>query len=69
MAKAKVSYRKLADRADGCSLFARCLECPLPVCRYDVPAQLWDKVLRRLRAEEHTRVTSPEPAAVPGECR
>lgn len=25
----------LAD--DGCSVHPRCLECPLPACRYDVP--------------------------------
>ena len=24
-------------RDDGCDLHARCLTCPLPVCRYDVP--------------------------------
>ena len=24
-------------RDDGCDLHTRCLTCPLPVCRYDVP--------------------------------
>ena len=70
MAKAKVAYRKLADMPDGCSLFARCLECPLPVCRYDVPTPLWQEVLRRLRVEEGAAgSTSPEPVAARGERR
>ena len=36
-----VQERQLPENAtyrdDGCDLHPRCLSCPLPVCRYDVP--------------------------------
>ena len=36
-----VQERRLPENAtyrdDGCDLHPRCLTCPLPVCRYDVP--------------------------------
>lgn len=45
-------------RDDGCDLFASCLRCPLPRCRYDEPggirsllAELRDREILRLRAE------------------
>jgi hypothetical protein len=43
-------------RDDGCEIAPRCLECPLPQCRYDLPpkragALLREAELRRLLAE------------------
>ncbi len=43
-------------RDDGCEISPRCLECPLPACRYDMPpkragALLREAELRRLLAE------------------
>ena len=39
----------------GCAVAARCLECPLPVCRYDIPPSEWQRTVRavqlRLQAE------------------
>ena len=36
-----VQERQLPENAtyrdDGCDLHPRCLTCPLPVCRYDIP--------------------------------
>lgn len=44
-------------RDTGCSVAPRCLECPLPVCRYEVPGGLRgaltlarDEEIRELRA-------------------
>ena len=43
-------------RDDGCEIAPRCLECPLPACRYDLPpkragALMREAELRRLLAE------------------
>ena len=45
-------------RDDGCDLFAACLTCPLPHCRYDVPGgaramlnRVRDREIRRMRHE------------------
>ena len=35
-------------RDDGCSLAPRCLDCPLPQCRYDLPPGELQAMLRRL---------------------
>ncbi len=46
-------------RDEGCDLFASCLACPLPRCRYDVPGGVRtmlsgarDREIRRLREDE-----------------
>jgi hypothetical protein len=46
-------------RDDGCEIHPRCLECPLPACRYDLPpkragALLREAELRRLLAQGYT---------------
>ncbi len=45
-------------RDSGCDLFASCLSCPLPWCRYDVPGgvrailnEIRDREIKRLRRE------------------
>ena len=45
-------------RDEGCDLFASCLTCPLPRCRYDVPGgartllnRVRDEEIRQLRLE------------------
>ncbi|MFN8559648.1 MAG: helix-turn-helix domain-containing protein [Dehalococcoidia bacterium] len=47
---------QLHYRDDGCEISPKCLECPLPACRYDMPpkragALLREAELRRLLAE------------------
>jgi hypothetical protein len=48
----------LEYRDDGCDIFASCLNCPLPRCRYDVPGGaraminlVRDAEIRRMRYE------------------
>ncbi len=46
-------------RDDGCEISPRCLECPLPACRYDMPpkragALMREAELRRLLAAGFT---------------
>ena len=38
----------------GCSLFPKCLECPLPRCRYDMRAGGWElrKTIRNLKIKQ-----------------
>ena len=50
-------------RDSGCDLFASCLACPLPRCRYDEPGgargmlnKVRDEEIRRLRFERQTSV-------------
>ncbi len=50
-------------RDDGCDLFAACLTCPLPHCRYDVPGgartmlnRVRDHEIRRMRHENGVAV-------------
>lgn len=50
-------------RDDGCDLFAACLTCPLPRCRYDVPGgartmlnRVRDHDIRRMRHEDGVAV-------------
>ncbi len=33
-------------RDDGCEISARCLECPLPACRYDMPPKRAGALMR-----------------------
>lgn len=47
---------QLHYRDDGCEISPRCLECPLPACRYDLPpkragALMREAELRRLLAQ------------------
>ncbi len=53
----------LEYRDAGCDLFAACLTCPLPRCRYDEPGgaramlnRVRDQDIRRLRIEAHLPV-------------
>ena len=40
-------------RDTGCVVAPRCLECPLPVCRFELsPGENW-KLMRELRAASH----------------
>ncbi|MBM3957200.1 MAG: helix-turn-helix domain-containing protein, partial [Gemmatimonadetes bacterium] len=55
-------------RDDGCELWSCCLECPLPMCKYDDPGWFQrenrrsrDEAIVRLRREQ--RVSVPEVAA------
>ena len=46
-------------RDDGCEIAPKCLECPLPACRYDLPpkragALMREAELRRLLAQGFT---------------
>ncbi len=61
-ALALVQERQLPENAtyrdDGCDLHRRCLTCPLPVCRYDVPGgkravlnPYRDQMIARLRRD------------------
>ena len=45
----------LQYRDDGCDLFAACLDCPLPRCRYDVPGGA-RAMLNRYRDDEIRRM-------------
>lgn len=42
-------------RDEGCDLFASCLDCPLPRCRYDTPGGA-RTMLNRVRDEEIRRL-------------
>ena len=52
MPRAKRLPPRFADYPDrGCWLAPSCLDCPLPVCRHDLPPGLLKKTLDRLRSE------------------
>lgn len=59
-------------RDTGCYISESCLNCPLPVCRYDMPTKRPrpDTVLRRTRILQHTRLgrRPNEIAAIEGTC-
>lgn len=39
-------------RDDGCEIAPRCLECPLPACRYDLPPKRAGALLREAQLRE-----------------
>lgn len=45
---------------DGCDLAPRCLECPLRMCRYDVPLGGGRRLLNELRDREIVRLHRDE---------
>ncbi len=58
-------------RDDGCEIAPKCLECPLPACRYDLPpkragALMREAELRRLLAQG---LTADQAAVVMGVSR
>ena len=50
-------------RDDGCDLFAACLSCPLPHCRYDVPGGA-RTMLNRVRGHDIRRMRHDDGVAV-----
>ena len=39
----------LSQSGDGCEIAGRCLDCPLRVCRFDMPSTEWRVRLRQVR--------------------
>ncbi len=58
-------------RDDGCEIAPRCLECPLPACRYDLPPKRAGALLResQLRTLLAQGLTADEAAVVMGVSR
>ncbi len=58
-------------RDDGCEIAPKCLECPLPACRYDLPPKRAGALLReaQLRALLAQGLTADEAAARMGVSR
>lgn len=58
-------------RDDGCEIAPRCLECPLPACRYDLPPKVAGALLRAGHCQKllHQGLTADEVAVAMGVSR